>query len=30
MKKLINKIDSEEKQFIESKLDKNTWIKKTN
>ena len=30
IKKLINKIDSEEKQFIESKLDKNTWIKKTN
>ena len=28
LKKTINKIDSEEKQFIESKLDKNSWIKK--
>ena len=27
-KKFINKLDSEEKQFIESKLDKNSWIKK--
>ena len=28
IKKFINKIDSEEKQFIENKLDKNSWIKK--
>ena len=28
IKKNINKIDLEEKQFIESKLDKNSWIKK--
>ena len=27
-KKFVNKLDSEEKQFIESKLDKNSWIKK--
>ena len=27
LKKTINKIDSEEKQLIESKLDKNSWIK---
>ena len=28
IKTFINKIDSEKKQFIESKLDKNSWIKK--
>ena len=28
IKTFISKIDSEEKQFIESKLDKNSWIKK--
>ena len=27
-KKIINKIDSEEKQFIERKLDSNSWLKK--
>ena len=26
--KFINKIDSEEKQFIENKLDENSWLKK--
>ena len=28
IKKIINKIDSEEKQFIESKLAANSWLKK--
>ena len=27
-KKFINKIDSEKKQFIEHKLDSNSWLKK--
>ena len=30
LKKFINKKDSEEKQFIENKLDTNSWLKKLN